>query len=64
VAALILSTPYHLIVLITHTYSPQGSKSFAASIRDFRHYLSSIPAPGDSVQVAAELEGVIEANRR
>jgi hypothetical protein len=36
---------------------------FSASIRDYRHYLSSTPVPPDCPQIKVELDRVIEANR-
>jgi hypothetical protein len=36
---------------------------FSASIRDYRHYLSSAPVPPDCPQIKVELDRVIEANR-
>jgi tetratricopeptide (TPR) repeat protein len=41
-----------------------ASKSYAASIRDYRRYLCSDPTPNDVGQVNQELEGVEEAIRR
>ena len=39
-----------------------GSNSFNAAIRDFRRYLSTIPAPHDTLQVTTELENTIREN--
>jgi hypothetical protein len=36
---------------------------FSASIRDYRHYLSSTPVLPDCPQIKVELDRVIEANR-
>lgn len=41
----------------------QDSCSFAASVRDYKHYLDSTPTPADAPQVKLELEKVQRARK-
>ena len=53
-----------LIVIATIIVSHlQDSCSFAASVRDYRHYLDSTPTPSDAPQVKLELEKVQRARK-
>ena len=51
------------MTIIVLYYTLQDSCSFAASVRDYRHYLDATPTPPDAPQVKLELEKVQRARK-